>query len=758
MKNCLVNIFLVACLLPVFCHGSAASAQTPDRSDMSTQENGESESVVLEELDVVAIKQTDALRDDPVSATVAGRMELEMLNADAIKSISQLAPNLHVPEYGSRITSTIYVRGIGARMDQPSVGLCVDNVTFLNKNAYDFDLADIAAVEILRGPQSTLYGRNTIGGLINITTLSPLRWQGWRGMVSGGSGNEWKASLGWYGKFDDNWGTSVTGSFSYLGGFYRNLYNGKKVDKEMSGALRWKVEGRISDIWSVRNTTSASMLRQGGYPYEYVATGEINHNDTCFYRRFVWNDGLTFSGSYDAFTVSSITSVQYLDDNMTLDQDFLPDPFFTLTQKQSEFAVTEDVVFRGKNTGNYSWIAGCFGFFKNIDMSAPVTFGDKGIADLIEKHRNDANPDYPIEWDARSFTLGSDFAIPTGGVALYHESAFTLGSWKLSAGIRLDWEKSGLRFNSSCHTGYEIYQRHEDGQREPFRHVDIDIEDRGTLSRNYFSWLPRVSALYTLPMEGVNNLYATIAKGFKSGGFNTQMFSEVLQQRLMSYMGIGERYDVDDIVGYKPEYSWNYEIGAHLSFPKARLDLDLALFYIDCHDQQLTMFPAGTTTGRIMTNAGRTASFGGEMSLGWEPVERLMFRFSYGYTNARFRNFFNGLEDYKGKFVPYVPQNTLFAQAMYSFSFNGFLQSLTLEANVRGTGCIYWNEANTIRQPFYLLAGASLSLDTEYVTLELWGRNLTDTHYDTFYFMSMGNEFVQRGRPLQLGATLRFTI
>ena len=82
-------------------------------------------------------------------------------------------------------------------MDHPAVGLNVDNVPYLNKNAYDFDIADIESVEMLRGPQSTLYGRNTMGGLINVQTLSPMRWQGWRIMAEGGRGNDYRASVGW---------------------------------------------------------------------------------------------------------------------------------------------------------------------------------------------------------------------------------------------------------------------------------------------------------------------------------------------------------------------------------------------------------------------------------------------------------------------------------------------------------------------------------------------------------------------------------
>ena len=107
----------------------------------------------LEEVNVVAIKQNSRLWNDAVSSTTISTKALDELNTVALKGISDVVPNFFMPDYGSRITSSIYVRGIGARMDQPAVGLSIDNVPFLNKNTYDFDLADIASVEMLRGPQ-----------------------------------------------------------------------------------------------------------------------------------------------------------------------------------------------------------------------------------------------------------------------------------------------------------------------------------------------------------------------------------------------------------------------------------------------------------------------------------------------------------------------------------------------------------------------------------------------------------------------------
>ena len=154
-------------------------------------------STALDEISVTAVKQMSALRNDPTAVSILSGKELERLDIVSIKGISDVVPNFFMADYGSRITSSIYVRGIGARMDQPSVGLNVDNVPYLNKDAYDFDLADIASVEMLRGPQSTLYGRNTMAGVINVTTLSPMRYQGWRIMAQATSRLAFKGSAGW---------------------------------------------------------------------------------------------------------------------------------------------------------------------------------------------------------------------------------------------------------------------------------------------------------------------------------------------------------------------------------------------------------------------------------------------------------------------------------------------------------------------------------------------------------------------------------
>ncbi len=715
------------------------------------------DTVALEGVSVTAIKQgTDV--DLTTSSTVLDRRAVERNGIVTVRNVSDLVPNFFLPDYGSRMTSTIYIRGLGARIDQPSMGLNIDNVPVMCKENYDFDIADIARVEMLRGPQSTLYGRNTMGGLMNVYTLSPMTWQGTRLIAEVASHTSLKFGASHYARVNEHFGVAGGIYYTSTKGQYRNEFNGKLCDWERQGTARLKLVWQPSSSLTVSNTLSASISRQGGYPYEWVETGQIAYDDTCFYRRTSVMDGLTITKHFDRWSLSSITSYQYIDDNMTLDNDFTPMPYFTLTQARREHAVTQDVVARGKDDQAYKWLVGAFGFYRRYKMDAPVTFKDTGISELIEGHINNVNPYYPVSWDERSFILGSDFTNPTWGIALYHQSSYDWNRFTFTAGLRLDYEHASLRHHSETHTGYKVV---EAATGAVYHSENIDINDGGSLSKHFTELLPKFSITYHLPTIGESSIYASVSKGYKAGGFNTQMFSDVLQQRLMGIMGIGAAYDINDIVGYKPEKAWNYEIGGHFESANRLVKGNLALFYIDCRDRQMTIFPDGTTTGRIMTNAGKTRSLGAEASLSVNFTDNLGMNLSYGYCDARFVRYNDGKADYKDKRVPYCPQHTLFAQAFYTYdikSGSDWAQSITIDASLKGTGEIYWNEANTQHQPFYALLGSSITLAGKHYSLQLWAKNLTDTRYNTFYFVSISHEFLQRGRSRMLGATLRINI
>ncbi len=715
--------------------------------------------IVVDRVQVTAIKEGPILRSRPVAASVVGSRDAARGHVDALKELSSSVPNFHAPDYGSRMTSSIYVRGLGARIDQPVVGLNVDNVPVMNKDCYDTELGDIERIEVLRGPQSTLYGRNTMGGVVNVYTLSPLRYQGVRLLAEYGSGRTFRARASSYNLLADDLGMSVTGYYTRSDGFFENLSTGRNCDWERQAGGRWKTQWRSGRNLSLDNTLSLAVLDQGGYPYAYtgeeivrdgasvIRPGEIRYNDPSSYRRTTLSDGLTLRCDAARFSFSSITSYAFSDDCMTLDQDFLPLSYFTLQQSRREHTLSEELVFRSRDEGRYRWIAGGFGFYRRTAMEAPVVFKETGIRELIVDMA-DRYAHEEVVIDEPEFPFDSRFRMPSAGGALYHESTFVAGRWHFAAGIRLDIEQVRLSYRSSTRYACRISQN-----------TIAPFSAEGSLRKIFLEVLPRASVLYAFD-EG-RNLYFSVSKGYKAGGFNTQMFSDVLQNSLMERMGVylQKSYDVSRVVSYRPEKSWNWEIGGHFSCAEGLVRGDFALFRIDCRNQQLTVFPPGLSTGRMMTNAGRTRSLGVEVAFRVLPVDNLTLDAAYGFTDARFVRFDDGQEDHAGRRIPFAPRHTLSAGVAWTIPTGvEWLGDVVLHGGVRCAGPIEWNEANTLQQPFYALADASLRLEHRHYALDLWCRNLSGTRYDVFYFKSIGNEFVQRGRPRTMGITLSLNI
>ena len=736
--------------LPVPGRGIAADEPDAERADTT---------ITVDRVQVTAIKQGPVLRSTAVASTILGSRAVTRGGISALKEISLAVPNFHAPDYGSRMTSSIYVRGLGARIDQPVIGLNVDNVPLLNKNAFDTELADIERIEVLRGPQSTLYGRNTMGGVVNVYTLSPLTYEGVRALAEYGSGNTLRLRASTYYRPLPDVGCSVTGFYTRSDGFFENEYTHKTCDREWQAGGRWKIQWDNRRGLRLDNTLALARLEQGGYPYAYAGEaiveegetilrpGQIAYNDPCSYLRTSISDGLTVRYDAARYSVSSITSYQYTDDAMTLDQDFTPLSYFTLRQAIREHALTEDLVFRSRGRERYGWLFGAFAFYRHQRMDAPVNFKRTGIERLILDNANRMLDLLRYEIDAEELPLSSRFRMPAWGTALYHESRLRLGRWHLTAGLRADFERTQLRYRSRTELNYTLSVNGNAPTPQ-----SISIDDTGDLAHSYLELLPKVSVMYAF--DPTRNLYLSVSRGYKAGGFNTQMFSDLLQEKLQAMMISGVAEEDPDRMSYRPEYSWNFEFGGHFSCMEGAVRGDFALFWIEVRDQQLTVFPEGQTTGRMMANAGRTRSRGAELSLQFSPWRDLDLNLNYGYTDARFLRYRSGQEDYAGKRVPYAPEHTFAATATWSRPTGvDWLGDVVLQAGVQGAGTIAWNEENSLTEPFYALLNATVRLEHRRWSIGVWGRNLTGSVYNVFYFKSIGHEFVQRGRPRTFGVT-----
>jgi len=698
-------------------------------------------------------RETEAL---PLPVTEIMMKDLEDGGVDSQDMLSGMVPSLHIPDYGASMTSTIYMRGLGSRMENPVLGLYIDDIPVLDKNSYDFDYSDIRSAQLFRGPQGTLYGRNSMCGVLSLTTLAPGDYEGWRGAFETGSAARIKARLSHYGEHH-----SLSALWRSENGFFTNSYDSGKCDSYRGGALRWKYRSTPADNISFDNTLSVTYSSEGAFPYGQYVSGElmpVNYNDEGSYRRLSILEGAKLHRRGERTVVDLIGSLQCLADDMHMDQDYTSAPVFTLRQRQRSAAATAELILRpAAQAEHWHRTTGVYGYYKYNDMYAPVNFLEAGIRTLMEDNANAHIPAMFGKLDITddSIAIPTDFALFSWNAAVYHESILEWGRWSVTLGLRMDYEGGYMDYDSQATLHYMMVPA-----MSQVREVSTDYD--GSKLHGRFVVLPKLAALYKFPLsKGGLSAYASVSKGYRAGGFNTQIFSDLLQQRvseaLMNDMGVhlsGNDSVTPDDTEYKPEEAWNYETG--LRYHRGGWHLEGVAFVMDCINQQLTVFPPGKSTGRMMTNAGRSLSYGTELEASWQG-ERFGAEASWGWSHARFTKYTSGDNDYAGKHVPYSPEHTLYISAHYRQPLSGTtFRALSFHADCRAAGPNWWDEANTLHQDLYATLGARIGVSVKDYEIYVRGENLMGTDYRTFYFKSMGNEFFQKGKPARVYTGIKF--
>lgn len=767
--------------------------------------------VDIEEVLIISTpKENRKLRELPNAVTLLSQQDLQATQVNSIKNLTGLVPNFFIPDYGSKLTSAIYIRGIGSRINTSSVGLYVDNIPYIDKSAFDFNYADIERIDVLRGPQGTLYGRNAMGGIIKIHTKSPFSYQGTDVRLGVGTHHAYNASVTHYHRISDRFAFSTGGFYDYTGGFFRNAaLNNKKIDKGQSAGGRFRGIYLPADNWKLDLSVSYEYSDEGGYPYglydkETGITAEPAYNEESSYYRNLFNAGFNLEHQMKHVTLSAVTGYQHLKDRMFLDQDFTPAAIYTLEQKQRLHTLSEEVVLKSKHNQRWQWSTGVFGLYQWLKTDAPVVFKEEGVSRMLEANINGNMPslgnmaNLHIDITNPTLLVDGSFDTPVLNAALFHQSTFNnLGVKGLSAtiGARLEYEKNTMKYRSGSDILYNFTMESRMLPQTVVFALQSTPNLQGKLKNDYTQLLPKFSLQYE--WKKGNNLYATVSKGYRSGGYNIQMFSDLIQHNLQNSMQGEVKESVIDVFNqlvangmpqsvadmiisqipdpktnpdvrestiYKPEYSWNYEVGSHLTLWKGKLWADLAAFYLDTRDQQVSRFaPSGL--GRVTANAGKSHSYGAEVALRASFTNAFSINASYGYTYATFKEYVTNERvngelqdiDYKGHYVPFTPKHTLTVGGQYIFHIRPdyWLDRIQLNANYTGAGRIYWTEQNDISQSFYGTLNGRLSLQKGNGQIDFWVRNALDKEYATFYFESMGNGFQQKGRPVQAGIEIR---
>ena len=783
---------------------TASTALTPDTNPADTIKVVDVEEIVI----IATPKEHRKLREQPASVTLLSQQQMQEAQVNGIKTLTAVVPNLFIPDYGSRLTSAVYIRGIGSRINTPSVGLYVDNIPYINQSAFDFGYADVERIDVLRGPQSTLYGRNAMGGLIKVHTKSPFSYQGTDLRLGAATRNDYHASLTHYHRVSPRFAFSTGGYYDYQGGFFRNAtLGGKKVDDAQRIGGRFRGILLPTDRWKLDLSLSYEYNDQGGYPYYYMgsanpeqqaealkpAIGTISNNEPGSYRRNLLNAGLNLQYQASSFTLSAVTGYQWLSDRMFIDQDFTAAPIYNLEQKQRIHTLSEEVVLKANPGKRWQWTTGAFGFYQNLHTNGPVTFHRQGIDEMIEGNANSVfkrlaaqNPKMPaMELTVNNEQLGVSgrFKTPTLSGALFHQSTFNdllTPGLSLTLGLRLDYEKLKMEYLSAADpTDLSFAVKMGPMSITNQNPMQAEAAYQGQLSTDYLQLLPKAALQYEWSKG--NNLYASVARGYRSGGYNIQMFSDLVSGKLSntmmdaiaadpSFSRFGEMIggmkkelpEVREATYYKPEYSWNYEVGSHLTLWNGRLTADLAAYLMETRDQQIARF-AESGLGRITVNAGRSRSLGAEAALQAALTEALTLQAAYGYTYATFRHYVTNDRqqtevDYRGRYVPFVPKHTLNVGGSYRWQFKrskSLLDRIVLSANYQAAGRIYWTEENNASQAIYGTLNGRLSLQKGNGQIDFWVRNALNKEYTAFYFESVGNAFRQLSRPVQAGIELR---
>lgn len=753
-------------------------------------------------------KEVLRLRQQALSSTSLSSSLMKKMGVSDLRDLSQFVPNFVMPNYGSRLSSSVYVRGIGSRVNSPAIGLYLDGIPVMSKSAFNLHNYQLSRVDVLRGPQGTLYGQNTEGGLVKMYSRNPFNYQGSDIRLSYGSKYFRNIEAAHYQKFNEHIALSLAGFYEGQNGFFRNTHTGDRSDQYNEAGGKMLLKTRFDSGWKMDVLANYQYVDQNGFPYGKLdlKTGKADLPASTFpgtYRRNNLITGLKLGYTGNGYDFTSVSSYQYVKDRMLMDQDYLSADYMHILQEQLQNSFTQELSLKSNQAvgGFWHWTVGSFFSKQWLKTNGPVFFDDAMTApignaiqqqmytaihaSMVKKMMAQGMPEVAAKAAASAaiekaggismtVSMGAPglYHTPQTNLGFYHESNFDITSRLVATlGLRYDNLHTGIHYESSA---YMAMTANMMGQKATYT-LRSALNEK--TNDDYNQFLPKLGLTYRLDNQQ-SNIYATISKGYRAGGYNIQMFSDILQTELNANRQQALRGDYDvphtaedyekvnQTISYKPEVSWNYEVGSHLNLFNHALHLDFSAFYMKVKNQQLSVMAGNYGFGRMMVNAGKSHSCGIEAALRGQLANgNIDWMLNYGYTHAVFDEYTDGEGEkavsYKDKKVPYVPMHTLSAMADYRIAFNSnLLRNMVFGMNVNMQGKTYWDNGNTYSQDIYAVLGGHIAFDFGIMQLNIWGKNLTDTNYNTFAVDNAATGkreyFAQRGNPFQCGVDLSF--
>ncbi len=642
----------------------------------------------MDEILVTARKRTERLQDIPDSITAFTSSTIQNANILNVKDVAARVPNVSIIEAQQPGVALINIRGIGqARNGEPPVAVIVDGVQLSNAYQITQDLFDVERIEVLKGPQGAVYGRNAIGGAINIVTKQPTNDLHGFFQAGYGTGDDLRVSGGISGALiEDRLLFGVAGTFRNFNGDISNINSPQTTDANWrkDRDIRATLLAKPTDALSIDLRYSYLQTHSGASWYAPVPAG-VSVSEPLPYigdypgnaRRILNDASVKIDYDLTIATLTSVTALSRVNSSIHEDLDYTPLDELTALQPLNSNNLSEELRMVSLGDGPFKWLGGFYYLRTNQTLTSNIYLG-KDYLPLLG---------LPVSLAPLLYSHNSALD-RNGAYAAFGQTSYRFSpSFELTAGLR-----------------YDLDDRHE---------TDLAAVGSPEYARRFESLQPKVSATWYFDPDTM--AYATISKGFRSGGFNpTDRISRE----------------------YKKEEDWNYELGAKGSFLDHEINVTGALFFTRIKDRQVYILDVIDAAQTLVNPIPQAEVYGAETAVDWRPLQHLDLSASLGLTGSKILSYdttvFGGLPaagDFKGNKLPQVAPVSYALSGQYQFQMpNGDSFTPRLEWN-GSAGAYYWEIDNLDKRSDLNLVNARLTFAQGPVSVTGFVENLLQDRY-----------------------------
>ncbi len=692
-------------LVSIACFVLVSVASCADRPDHSRLQ--------LDDIIVTADKRPEPIQLAPASLTVLTGGSLESAGIDSVTEAAFRVPNLFLAGNTAQSLNLLQMRGLESSQGDPLVTVFIDDVPLLTDTMVSTDLLDIEQIEFLRGAQGALYGRNTLGGAVKITTRQLDQTPTLRGRFDAGEHGLRRYRLSGGGSAaDHDIGYGLGLSWLRHDGYHFNQVTGSLVDEKDSIAALGRFRLLTQNNLDIGFTIRGQRDRNGGPVYTDVNSLRRSPFDIALSfdpetEREIVAPTLALRRFGDYVDLIAITGLQYWSRYGEIDQDFsAPDlirgeiddrQFYGF--QEVRLTPSEQVLDADSSVRSARWVAGAMLSYSLTDRGRSQLFLPpfrglvSPIEDTAEADITDLNLDI---FGERSWPLTDRLSL------------------KIGVSVSFNRERTNIEIVSPS--------------------VQSSVEDH--LDNSYVEVLPKLGLTYRLAPQITT--YVTAARGYRPGGYN------------LNSVAVGN-------FEYEEESSWTFETGMKTSWFDRRITANFAAFYIDWSDRQVSL-PNLNAPGRFfLDNAAETTSKGVELEINAQVTPTIRAFTSAGYVDARIDEFIlqtnSGADDLSGNRLRIVPEFTWNIGIAFERPVG---ERLTLfgYTDLTAVGKYHLDLRNTDTQNDFWLANARFGIGAENWKLTFWVKNAFDTEYFPIALTTNNGIVAENGPPQHGGVTL----